>query len=125
VASIKDLVGLNERGELGSLLCRLFDGQVGELQHKKGQEFIVEFEEVASNPTLLEVGVVVSNFYQSLGCMTKIFSSSDKFLDLMIHSSVKDEGLMTIVTTLISPAGLVGKKHLRVSTTMLGMPHSK
>lgn len=125
MASIQDLVEMNRRGELGSLLGYFFEGQLRELSNPQGQDFLIEFEEGSNSLTLFEVGIVIGNFYQRLGCVARVLSASEKFLDMFVHSSVKNEGLMTIVITLISPIGQTSKKHLRVSTTILAMPYSK
>ena len=77
MSSRKELIELFQNGELGQLLAREFQGQVGQTDKMKDSDFLVVFKSEEKTPDARMIAEKVTQFYTSKGYEVKPDENSD------------------------------------------------
>ncbi len=116
MASITELVSLNDGGDLGNLLVRRFGGILRQFCRCKDSEFKIVFEEGRIAPASNSIYWAVVPHYTELGYIVdaRVFPNC---FEASIFSPSGDGGSLRVVIITNCPSGFGNNtKHLRVTT---------
>ena len=80
--SFRDLVNLNEQGDLGAMLAERFSGERGHVYPRQDDDFMIGFKYRKETPSVQMIKAAVVEHYTKLGyvveqdsCTTDMFSA--------------------------------------------------
>lgn len=116
MASIKELVDLNDGGDLGALLVRTFGGTLSQFSKCKDSEFKVMFGQENGIPSHADIYRAVVPHYTDLGYIVDARISKSYF-EASIFSPSGDGGSLRVVIVTNCPSGFGDEtRHVRVTT---------
>lgn len=123
MASIRELIDSNNRGELGAMLASRFKGERGRTYPRGDSEFMVGFPSEEETPPVEALKLAIVEFYTGLGYQIEVAeqSPSDMFeAYVFCQGTRKEEGSIYLVIStrypLVPAEGVLD--HLRVTTTV-------
>jgi len=121
--SRNELIEIFQNGELGQLLAREFQGQIGQTDKMKDSDFLVVFKSEEKTPNAIMVAETVTQFYTSKGYEVKPDENSDSnyFAALIFHNrNVRETTCVSvIITTRYFTAKKDGCANLRATCEIL------
>ncbi len=122
MASLTELIELNNNGDLGNLLAQKFNGQIGRQYPRKDSEFMIGFASQEVTPPAEKIAKVVTEHYTGLGYKVEPDKHQGRdCFQALVFFKAKDQGCTHIVITTFYPL-VIGKgdKHnyLRVTTSV-------
>ena len=121
MASIRELVELNNQGDLGIMLAKKFNGKIGHLDPRKDSDFMIGFITREATPSAKDIGKAVTEHYTRLGYEVE----PDKYqrghaFDAVVFFGIKGEGCVTMAITTFYPLTPGdANNHIRVTTNVI------
>ena len=122
MASIKELVGLFNHGELGKLLARTFNGERGRVYPREDSDLIITFRSESETPSAEAIGQAVAKHFTGLGYVVipDARQGMGCFQATVYAGSKEDFCVYVVVTTHYPfPAPGQGNASLRITSTFI------
>ena len=120
MASLIELVKLNNEGDLGKMLTEKFKGEIGRLLPRKDMEFMIGFASREATPSPEDIRETVTEHYTRLGYKVEPEEYQRKHgFDAIVFFDTRDQGCIYIVITTFYPLVFGDEhKHICVETSV-------
>lgn len=123
MASLQELVVLNQQGDLGKMLAEKFHGELGRRDNttRGDWDFMIGFKSKAETPSIEAIKQAVVEHYTQLGYQVEAEKSSppDMFCCMLFFESKGQGGITVTITTYYPLVYGDEHKHIRVTTYVL------
>lgn len=118
--SFEELVKSNDRGDLGAMLAKQFGGERGRTYPRGDSEFIIGFASEEQVPSVAQLRLAVTTFYEQLGYAVEMSNGSPPdMLEFFVfcRGTTKEENSIFVIISTRYRLAMGGKReNVRVNT---------